>query len=89
VAKESYLISLPHHNQRILQKFAQQFVLAMSRENYYCAIVTSRGVDIPLKTSRCVRTSSYHDMLNNSALEVVLSLHHNTPEIDMKLHGMI
>lgn len=37
-----------------LQKFAQQFVLAMSKEGFYSAIITSRGVDIPLKTSRYV-----------------------------------
>lgn len=30
----------------------------MSRENYYCAIITSRGVDIPLKTSRYVLLNS-------------------------------
>jgi hypothetical protein len=35
-----------------VQKFAQQFVRKMAEEGYYCAIVTSRGVDIPLKSSR-------------------------------------
>ena len=34
------------------QKFAQQFVDTMSREGYHCAVVTSRGVDVPLQSSR-------------------------------------
>mmetsp|Transcript_15210 Transcript_15210/g.14617 ORF Transcript_15210/g.14617 Transcript_15210/m.14617 type:complete len:430 (-) Transcript_15210:701-1990(-) len=42
-------------------KFAQQFVLFMSREGFYCAIVTSRGVDIPLKSSRFWHPGLYDD----------------------------
>jgi hypothetical protein len=45
-------VVITFHLPLYLQKFAQQFVLAMSKEGFFSAIVTSRGVDIPLKTSR-------------------------------------
>jgi hypothetical protein len=48
----SLYVVITFHLLLYLQKFAQQFVLAMSKEGFFSAIVTSRGVDIPLKTSR-------------------------------------
>ena len=44
-------------------KFAQQFVHTLADEGYYCAVVTSRGVDVPLKSSRFWHPGFYDDSL--------------------------
>lgn len=63
-------------------KFAQQFVHTMSREGYHCAVVTSRGVDVPLKSSRF-----WHPGLYDDSKMVLEHIDENFPQANIFLVG--